>query len=226
MKTMGWGCYIKGEEREGEESVGCHHWGCGGAEKTRTQLHFAGWGGGAHESMAKGHGSLRSQVRPFLSHHLPLGAWGWREFSSWQSRGKLLVLSTFLGHSPSWSRRPGVTAGSKGPGQRWDPSPPAALGAPPHYLLESGAISVALALKIRPRAAKAHAARGPCSGWFYVLNTTGREWPPRSQDLHSKSKARPSRPSHVTRVGRVALQGKEMTVFSVVSPGLSQSEYI
>lgn len=59
---------------------------------------------------------------------------------------------------------PGVAAGSKAPRRCGGPSPPAAPRTPPHYLLESGAISVALALKMRPRAGRAQAARGPSSG--------------------------------------------------------------
>lgn len=78
----------------------------------------------------------------------------------------------------------------------WDllPSPAAASGAPTLYLLGNWPFSVALALRVRPRAGRARVTGDPSSCWFYVLNTTGLQWPTCSRDLHrSKSKAHPSR---------------------------------
>lgn len=115
-------------------------------------------------------------------------------FLAIKNTGKFQIPWTFPNYSLSESRagREWPLA-AKGLYQALGSLPPAASGAPPFYLLWNQPFSVALALRVRPRARRACAACAPSSCWFYVINTTGLQWPTGSQDLHSKSKAHPSR---------------------------------
>ena len=82
---VGWGGELQGRDAKGSVQPGREERALRGAKGRRTRL--------------------RSPVRQFLPMtrlQEPEGG----EFSSWQRRGKLPIPWTFLGHSPSGSRRP------------------------------------------------------------------------------------------------------------------------